>query len=102
MAELDALRAIRAELADLMRRVDDRLADEERRASLHPDEVSMRRLENAPKLGRNLAMSEDFASLDAERQLRTYLDDHYGGDRQLAQAALDGARKQWRARATGT
>jgi hypothetical protein len=94
-----ALQTFRDELAELLERVDRRIAAEVAANALTPDEVRLRKLENATTWGRNIAHAEGYSSAADEDDFldlaRAYLD----GDRQLIANALGAAREIWRSRA---
>jgi hypothetical protein len=94
--DLTSLRAFRAELAALLQRVDDSLAQAEAAQRLTPDEVRARKLDNARRDGATLARVEGYDTPDAEAELLQVLRDKYAGDGQLVDEALAGARRTWR------
>ena len=94
--DLTSLKQFRSELAELLGRVDLRIENVERAQRLTPDDVRLRKLDNAIVDGAGLARSEEFSSPDRESALRDYLAGRYRGDRQLVERAVDGARRTWR------
>jgi hypothetical protein len=96
MAEdLSTLRAVRAELAATLQRLDDRIAEAEVAQRLTPDDVRMRKLENARRDGAIWATVEDYDTPDADADLTQVFRDRYDGDRQLVHEAMSGARSVW-------
>lgn len=94
-----ALQAFRDELADLLERVDRRLAAEQAARASTPDEVRLHKLENATTWGRNIAQAEAYASGEEEAEFVRLADAYFAGDRQLVDGALRAARSVWRERA---
>jgi hypothetical protein len=94
-----ALQTFRDELAELLERVDRRIAAEAAASALTPDEVRLRKLENATTWGRNIAHAEGYASAADEADFVDLAHAYLDGDRQLVANALSAAREIWRSRA---
>jgi hypothetical protein len=94
-----ALQTFRDELADLLAKVDRRIAEEQAARSLTPDHVRLRKLENATTWGRNIAHAAGYASADDEADFLALAGATFDGDRQLVANALSAARAVWRERA---
>lgn len=91
-----AMRATIQELRAMADRLEQELDAEER--SYGPDQLRMQALASAAAFGRNMARSEDYATPDVEADLWVMVRARYPKDRQLAEAARDGARAEWSSR----
>lgn len=98
MSDLLSLQTVRDQLAQLLASIDESIRLEEARLRLNPDEVLVRKLENAETFGRNLAMAEGFARPEDEAELRRFLAAEYGGTAALVERAVAGARSTWSSR----
>jgi hypothetical protein len=94
--DITALQAFRDELAELLDRVDRRIAAEQAARAMTPDDVRLRKLENATTWGRNIAHAAGYASIDDEPDFVDLATAYFDGDRQLVANALSAARSIWR------
>ena len=90
------MRATIQELRAMADRLEQELDAEER--SYSPDQLRMQAMASAATFGGNMARSEDYATPDLEAELWAMLRARYPKDRQLAEAARDGARAEWSSR----
>lgn len=98
VSDLLSLQTVRDQLAQLLASIDESIRLEEARLRLNPDEVLVRKLENAETLGRNMALAETFATPEDEAELRRFLGAEYGGNVALIERAVTGARSTWSSR----
>ena len=99
MADLTQLRTLREHHVATLAHLDQLIAEEEAKASLHGDQVAERKRENAFRLGRTLGNSVPYATPDTLEELRSFLAAELGSAPHLVEEAVRGARASWDAAA---